>query len=90
MKVIFLCMILKWKKSNVSAWAVGCIYSKNVSNSSVVKAYIENEEQLNDLDKVFNTLANVAELDKILWTLNHKMDPNHKGFTELEDIISVV
>ena len=48
------------------------------------------EQQLSDLDKVFNTLPNVAELDKILWDLNHKLDPNHKGFTELEDLLQSV
>lgn len=39
---------------------------------------------------MFNTLANVSELDKIQWDLRHKLDPNHKGFTELEDLVSLV
>lgn len=51
---------------------------------------LEDEEHLLDLDKVFNTLANISELDKIVWGLNHNLDPNHKGFTELEDLVSLV
>jgi len=50
----------------------------------------ENEETKNDLDHVFNTLPNTVELDKILWDLNHNLDPNQKGFCELEDLVALV
>jgi hypothetical protein len=42
------------------------------------------------LDKVFNTLPNTQELDKLMWSLNNKLDPNHKGFTELDELVSLV
>lgn len=42
------------------------------------------------MDKVFNTLPNTQELDKLMWNLNNKLDPNHKGFTELDELVSLV
>jgi hypothetical protein len=35
-------------------------------------------------------LPNTVELDKILWDLNHNLDPNQKGFCELEDLVALV
>ena len=51
---------------------------------------VENEQTCDELDHVFNTLNNNAELDKIIWDLDHKLDPNHKGFVELEELCSCV
>jgi hypothetical protein len=50
----------------------------------------ENGEHLQELDQVYNTLANVTELDRLMWDLNHKLDPNHKGYCELDDLLGLV
>lgn len=89
MKVTIQCTILNWKKQKESDLQLDCICLKNVSINRVL-SIIENEEQLNELEKVFNTLPNISELDKIQWHINHRLDPNHKGFTELEELVSLV
>lgn len=39
---------------------------------------------------MYNTLPNITELDRLMWELNHKLDPNHRGFAELEDLQTLV
>lgn len=50
----------------------------------------QNEETLSDLEHVFNTIANTNELDKLLWHVDHKLDPNCKGYCEVEDLSQAV
>ena len=81
------CTTTNWRKSNEKDWDVDCTFSRNVSR---LCDNVVNEEYKQDLDKVFNTLANTAEMDKLVFDLSQKQDPNHRGYVDLETLVESV
>jgi len=57
---------------------------------SLLSLSLAHPQLKDELDRVFNTIVNIGEMDKIQEAIARELDPHHRGYCNLDSLVALV